>query len=216
MAVGLIKKQIIHSSSSKASPVRLFGDLFAGKGNKRRLACAEADYKKEMQAYRDQEFKNPYAKNIYSNMENTMEDLTVNQQQAQFQAQQSQQSQANILDSLTSGGQFNAGNIQALANQGTMAAQQASASIGQQESQNQRLGAQEASRLQTMNRQGIGQVQAGEAALQQMNADRQSTMLGMSMQQVGNAQQAIAANKAMWGNIIGGVASAFSFGGGGN
>jgi len=216
MAVGLIKKQIIHSSSSKASPVRLFGDLFAGKGNKRRLASAEADYKKEMQAYRDQEFKNPYAKNIYSNMENTMEDLTVNQQQAQFQAQQSQQSQANILDSLTSGGQFNAGNIQALANQGTMAAQQASASIGQQESQNQRLGAQEASRLQTMNRKGIGQVQAGEAALQQMNADRQSTMLGMSMQQVGNAQQAIAANKAMWGNIIGGVASAFSFGGGGN
>ena len=214
MAVGLIKKQIIHSSSSKASPVRLFGDLFAGKGNKRRLASAEADYKKEMQAYRDQEFKNPYAKNIYSNMENTMEDLTVNQQQAQFQAQQSQQSQANILDSLTSGGQFNAGNIQALANQGTMAAQQASASIGQQESQNQRLGAQEASRLQTMNRKGIGQVQAGEAALQQMNADRQSTMLGMSMQQVGNAQQAIAANKAMWGNIIGGVASAFSFGGG--
>ena len=90
-----------------------------------------------------------------------------------------------------------------------MAAQQASASIGQQESQNQRLGAQEASRLQTMNRKGIGQVQAGEAALQQMNADRQSTMLGMSMQQVGNAQQAIAANKAMWGNIIGGVAGSF-------
>ena len=216
MAVGLIKKQIIHSSNTKGSPAKFLGNLFAGKGNKRRLAGAEADYKKEMQAYRDQEFKNPYAKNIYSNMENTMEDLTVNQQQAQFQAQQSQQSQANILDSLTSGGQFNAGNIQALANQGTMAAQQASASIGQQESQNQRLGAQEASRLQTMNRKGIGQVQAGEAALQQMNADRQSTMLGMSMQQVGNAQQAIAANKAMWGNIIGGVASAFSFGGGGN
>jgi hypothetical protein len=37
--------------------------------------------------------------------------------------------------------------------------------------------------------------------------DRQATMLGMSMQQVGNAQQAIAANKAMWGQIIGGVAS---------
>jgi len=49
--------------------------------------------------------------------------------------------------------------------------------------------------------------------VQGMEFDRQSTMLGMSMQQVGNAQQAIAANKAMWGNIIGGVASAFSFGG---
>jgi len=208
MAIGLIKKQIIHSSSSSSSPLKGIGDFFAGKGNKQRLKGAEADYKKEMGAYRDMTFKNPYAENIYSGMENTMEDLTVNQQQAQFQAQQSQQSQANILDSLTSGGQFNAGNIQALANQGTVAAQQSSASIGQQESQNQKLGAQEASRIQTMERKGMGQVQSGEAALQQMNADKQATMLGMSMQQVGNAQQAIAANKAMWGNIIGGVGAA--------
>tara|TARA_R110000744_G_scaffold32574_2_gene76246 strand:- start:4408 stop:5091 length:684 start_codon:yes stop_codon:yes gene_type:complete len=212
MAIGLIKKQIIHSSGSKASPARFLDNIFSGKGNKRRLASAEADYKKEMGAYRNMEYKNPYAKNIYAGMENTMEDLTVNQQQAQFQAQQSQQSQANILQSLQGGGSFNAGNIQALANQGTAAAQQASASIGQQESRNQGLQAQEASRLQSMERQGMGQVQSGEAALQQMNADRQATMLGMSMQQVGNAQQAIAANKAMWGSIIGGVASAFTGG----
>ena len=207
MAVGLIKKQIIHSSGSKGSPVKFLGGLFGGKGNKRKLKSAEADYQKEMGAYRNMEFKNPFSENIYSNMENTMEDLTVNQQQADFQSQQSQQSQANILQSLQSSGNFNAGNIQALANQGTIAAQQASASIGQQESRNQGLQAQEASRLQTMDRQGRGQVQSGEAALQQMNSDRQATMLGMSMQQVGNAQQAIAANKSMWGNIIGGVAS---------
>ena len=208
MAVGLIKKQIIHRSE-KSSPARFLGNLFAGKGNKKRLKGAEADYKKEMDVYRNMDFKNPYKENIYSGMENTMEDLTVNQQQAQFQKQQSQQSQANILNSLSSSGQFNAGNIQALSNQGAMAAQQASASIGQQESANQRASAQEASRLQTMERRGQGQVQSGEAALQQMNADRQATMLGMSMQQVGNAQDAIAANKAMWGNIIGGVASAY-------
>tara|TARA_R110000744_G_scaffold62807_2_gene129530 strand:+ start:3898 stop:4560 length:663 start_codon:yes stop_codon:yes gene_type:complete len=207
MAVGLIKKQIIHSS---ASPVKFLGNLFAGKGNKRRLRTAEADYKTEMGAYRDMEYKNPYAQNVYSDMENTMEDLTVNQQQAQFQAQESQQSQANILQSLQGGGSFNAGNIQALANQGTRAAQQASASIGQQESQNKTLAAREASRLQTMERQGQLKVQSGEAALQQMNADRQATMLGMSMQQVGNAQSAIAANKAMWGAVIGGLGSAVS------
>ena len=210
MAVGLIKKQIIHSSSNSSSPLKGLGDIFAGKGNKQRLRGAEADYQKEMGAYRDMTFKNPYSENIYAGMENTMEDLTVNQQQAQFQSQQNQQGQANILSSLQGGGQFNAGNIQALVNQSQIGAQQASASIGQQESQNQRLGAQEASRLQTMNRQGMGQVQAGEAALQQMNSDKQATMLGMSMQQVGNAQQAIAANKAMWGNIIGGVGSALS------
>ena len=206
MAVGLIKKQVYRSE--KSSPTKFLGNLFGGKRLRGGLKRAEADYKTEMGAYRDMEYKNPYAQNVYSDMENTMEDLTVNQQQAQFQAQQSQQSQANILQSLQGGGSFNAGNIQALANQGTRAAQQASASIGQQESQNKTLAAREASRLQTMERQGQLKVQSGEAALQQMNADRQATMLGMSMQQVGNAQQAIAANKAMWGNIVGAVVGA--------
>ena len=212
MAVGLIKKQIVHSSE-KDSPTKFLGNLFAGKGNMRKLAGAEKDFKRQMEMYKDFDFKNPYKDNVYSNMQNTMEDLTVNQQQAQFQAQQTQQSQANILSSLQTGGNFNAGNIQALANQGAVSAQRASASIGQQESANRMAQAREASRLQTMERKGRDTVQRGEAMVQGMEFDRQSTMLGMSMQQVGNAQQAIAANKAMWGNIIGGVASAFSFGG---
>ena len=210
MAIGLIKKQIIHtaSGSKSVSPFKI--------SNKERLKNAEDSFGEEMGAYKSMQFKNPYAKNVYSNMENKMEDLTVNQQQAQFQAQQNQQSQANILGAISSGGQFNAGNIQALANQSQIGAQRASASIGQQEMQNQRLAAQEASRLQTMDRQGRLQVQSGEAKLQQMNADRQATMLGMSMQQVGNAQDAIAANKAMIGNIISaGVGMLGSFAGGG-
>ena len=207
MAVGLIKKQIVHSSE-KDSPTKFLGNLFAGKGNMRKLAGAEKDFKRQMEMYKDFDFKNPYKDNVYSNMQNTMEDLTVNQQQAQFQAQQTQQSQANILSSLQTGGNFNAGNIQALANQGAVSAQRASASIGQQESANRMAQAREASRLQTMERKGRDTVQRGEAMVQGMEFDRQSTMLGMSMQQVGNAQQAIAANKAMWGNIIGGVAAA--------
>ena len=201
MAIGLIKKQIVSGTGASKSP-------FMKNRNQQRLVNATTAYETEMSAYRDMEFKNPYAKNVYSNMENKMEDLTVNQQAAQFQAQQNQQSQANILGALSAGGQFNAGNIQALANQSQIGAQRASASIGQQEMQNQRLAAQEASRIQTMDRKGRLQVQEGGAKLQQMNADRQATMLGMSMQQVGNAQQAIAAQKAMVGQIIGGVASA--------
>ena len=141
-------------------------------------------------------------------MENVYEDLTVNQQQAQFQAQQNQQSQANILDALRSGGQFNAGNIQALANQAQTATQRASASIGQQEAENKRMAAQGGMRIQSMEREGRLQQQRGDAMKQQMEFDREATMLGMSMQQVGNAQQAIAANKAMWGNIIGAGGSA--------
>ena len=202
MAVGLIKKQIIHTNKDKGSPLRLFG----GSGNQEKLDQAETDFNTEMTSYRAQEFKNPYAKNVYEGMENTMEDLTINQKQSQFQAQQNQQSQANVLNAIQSGVGFNAGNIQALSNQSQLAAQQASASIGQQESGNTRLKAQEASKIQQMQRQGQLQVQSGDAKLQQMEMDKQSTLLGMSMQQVGNAQDAIAANQAMWGNIISGVA----------
>tara|TARA_R100000742_G_C4279136_1_gene103011 strand:+ start:2477 stop:3136 length:660 start_codon:yes stop_codon:yes gene_type:complete len=209
MAVGLIKKQIIHSSE-KSSPAKFLGNLFAGKGNLKKLKEAEKMYNEQMSAYKDFQFTNPYSKNVFANMENPFEDLTVNQKQADFQARQNQVGQANILDSLRSGGRFDAGNIQALANQAQLATQEASLSIGKQESQNQMLRAREASRLQTLERQGREGVQRGEAMVQGMEFDRQSTMLGMSMQQVGNAQQAIAANKAMWGNIIGGVASAFS------
>ena len=206
MAVGLIKKQVYRNE--KSSPTKFLGNLFGGKRLRRDLKRAEADYKRQMQEYSNFAFKNPYKQNIYAGMENTMEDLTVNQQQAQFQRQQAQQSQANILSSLQGAGGFNAGNIQALSNQGALAAQQASASIGQQESQNRMLQAREASRLQTMERQGMAQQQQGAAMVQGMEFDRESTKLGMSMQMVGNAPDAIAANKAMWGNIVGAVVGA--------
>jgi len=205
MAVGL-KKNI--NKEEKSSPAKFLGDLFGGRSLKAKLKKAETEYRKQMQEYSDFAFKNPYEENVYAGMENTFEDLTVNQQQAEFQRQQAQQSQANILQSLTAGGQFNAGNIQALANQGAKAAQQASASIGQQEAANRASQAREASRLQTLERQGREAGQRGAAMVQGMEFDRQATMLGMSMEMVGNAQDAIAANKAMWGNIIGSVVGA--------
>lgn len=200
MAIGLIKKQIIHSTGQKSAPLRKTK-------NQQRLEDAETEYNKQMAAYSNQEFINPYAKNVFEGMENTMQNLTINQKQAQFEAQQNQQSQANILNAMQAGGSFNAGNIQALANQAQLSAQRASASIGQQEAANRKLAAQEASRLQTLERKGRLQQQQGVASTQQLEMDRQATMLGMSMQQVGNAQQAIAAKQQMIGNIIGGVAS---------
>ena len=203
MARGLIKKQIIHNSSKKSSPSRFMksSDL---EGN---LTDAQTEYNKQMNLYKNQKFINPYAKNVFEGMDNTMQDLTINQKQAQFQAQQNQQSQANILNAMQGSGTFNAGNIQALANQAQLSAQKASASIGQQEAANKKAAAQEASRLQTMERKGRLQQQQGEASVQQMEMDRQATLLGTSMQQVGNAQQAIAARQQMIGNIVGGVAS---------
>ena len=117
---------------------------------------------KQMDSYKAQTFKNPYAENVY-------EDLTVNQKQAQFQSQQGNQRRADLLQNLkgAAGGSGIGVLAQALANQGTLEAQGISAGIGQQESRNQAMAAQ-----------GQSQVQAGEDKLQQMNLDKESTLLG--------------------------------------
>tara|TARA_R100000005_G_scaffold95703_1_gene78331 strand:- start:3 stop:905 length:903 start_codon:yes stop_codon:yes gene_type:complete len=103
---------------------------------------------------------NPYA-NIELDTQNVYEDLTVNRQAAEFAKQQSLQTQANIMQNLqgAAGGSGIAGLAQAMANQGQLQAQQASASIGQQEAANQRLAAQGAERIQQQ-----------QFALQQMQA----------------------------------------------
>ena len=95
-------------------------------------------------------------KNQFEGLENTAEDLTVNQQQAQFQAQQGDQQRANILGGLKSsaGGSGVAGLAQAMASQGQLQTQQISASIGQQESSNQMAKAQQAASLQQQQAQG--------------------------------------------------------------
>jgi len=114
-------------------------------------------------------FENPFA-----NMENTYEDLTVNKQQAQFQAQQGSQQRANIMQGLrgAAGGSGIAGLAQSLANQGQIQTQRISASIGLQESQNQKLAAQGAANIQISERQGSKWVKEQEAS-------RQTALLGM-------------------------------------
>jgi|TARA_R100000084_G_scaffold58332_1_gene24834 hypothetical protein len=145
----------------------------------------------QMDVYKSQKFINPFAENVF-------EDLTVNQQQAQFQAQQGAQQRANIMESLRSsaGGSGIAGLAQTLANQGQLQAQQISASIGQQEAANQRLAAQ-----------GELNVQRGEEALQRMNVDRESTILGMRFGQATGANEAYAQAQK---NIMGARTSALS------
>jgi hypothetical protein len=59
----------------------------------------EAEARKEMNRLKNI-YSNLDTSNPFLNMENVMEDLTVNQKQAEFQRQQFQQSQANILGEL--------------------------------------------------------------------------------------------------------------------
>lgn len=105
------------------------------------------------------------AKNQMS-LTNTMEDLTVNQQQFQLQKQMSQQGAANAMDTFrgAAGGSGAAGLAQAMANQQAQTAQQISASVGQQESANQMAAAQQESRNQIA--MGQGEMEAQKFRLQ--------------------------------------------------
>ena len=144
--------------------------------------------------------------NPYLNMENTMEDLTINQQQAQFQAEQLASQQANTLQALrgAAGGSGVASLAQALVQQGQIGAQRASASIGQQEAMNQRLAAQQAGRIQTLERQG-------EVLSRQMKRDQVGTLLGMSQMETAAArEQRAQAQQASIQAITGGISGATS------
>ena len=79
------------------------------------------------QIYKDLDTSNPY-----TDMENVMQDLTINQKQAEFERQTFQQSQANILQNLqgAAGGSGIAALAQSLAQQGQIAAQKSAAGIG--------------------------------------------------------------------------------------
>ena len=118
---------------------------------KKDMKAAELDLEKQKNLFASLDTSNPYV-----NMENTMEDLTVNQQAAEFAKQQSMQSQANIMNQMkgAAGGSGIAALAQTMAQQGELAAQQAAAGIAQQEQANQQLRAEEASKLQSLERQG--------------------------------------------------------------
>jgi len=140
----------------------------------------QAKLDKQKDVYRAMEFKNPY-----ENMENAYEDMTVNQQQSQFQAQQGAQQRSNIMQGLkgAAGGSGIAGLAQAMAGQGQLQAQQISASIGAQESAQQSMKARGAAAADLQERQG-------EGAVQDMERSRQSTLLGISMGESAGANAA--------------------------
>jgi len=148
-------------------------------------AQIERDKEKAKLEEQKKEYKSMEFENIYENMENVYEDLTVNQQQAQFQAQQGSQQRANIMQNLrgAAGSSGIAGLAQSMANQGQLQTQQISASIGQQEAANQRLKASGAANVQM---QKLG----GEQWVQQQEIDRQGTLLGMQMGATSGANQA--------------------------
>ena len=171
------------------------GGIIGSGARKREQKAAQSEFDRNKQRMESADTSNPY-----ENMENTMEDLTVNNQQADFVAQQQQQGMANTMGSLqgAAGGSGIAALAQSLSNQQTANAQAASASIGAQESQNQMAERSQAGQLQMQERKG-------DLISRAQEKDKTDTMLGMSQQRLGAANEA---RDAATKSIIGGVTGA--------
>ena len=172
------------------------------------IAAKKARKAKEKEQAELESYKAQYAgldtSNPFQNMQIMMEVLTVDQRASEFQKEQQQQSQANILDQMrgAAGASGVAGLAQAMARQGSLDAQQAAADIGKQEQANQMARQQEAARIQQMERQG--DVMSREA-----EASKVQTLMGMSAADVqAEAQNEMLAQQAMmsgFGDIAGGA-----------
>ena len=166
-----------------------------------------AALEKQKDVYRSMEFTNPYEGMQNPFAENVFEDLTVNQQQAQFLAQQGAQQRADILGGLrgAAGTSGIAGLAQSLANQQQRQAQQISASIGQQEAANQKLRAQGALQVQKGAAAADMAIRGGEAMVQQAESARQATLLGVAYGGAAGANQGVqqAFANQMQANVVG-------------
>ena len=210
---------IVAGSIAVAGGAAKLGMSLAGRRDRiNEQKAAQAEFASMKKQYENLDTSNLAAgfKNPYQNMENTMEDLKVNTQQAEFQAQQFQQSQANIMQSLqgAAGGSGIAALAQTLANQGQLNLQKASASIGMQEAQNQKMAAQQAAKIQQL--QGQGELIAQQARIKgaetgrELDYQKTSTLFGMSQQRAAAADAARRQAMQDQMSAVGDIASAGS------
>jgi hypothetical protein len=178
------------------------GIIGSGK-RKREQREAQAEFNRRMANY-----QNLDTSNLYSNLENTYEDLTVNQQQADYTRRQQERGFASTMQGLqgAAGGSGIAALAQSLAGQQSQAAERAAVSIGRQESQNQMLAAGQAATNQ------MSEIR-GEEKSRALKKEQAETLLGMSQQRLGAAnqarQQATQSILGGVGNLVGAGASYF-------
>ena len=130
-------------------------------------------------------WKNKYTdldtSNPFSQLENPYEDLTINRQAAEFQAQQEQQGLANTMSAMSgaAGGSGIAALAQAMANQQSANLQRASADIGRQERENMMTHAQFTARRD----------ETGAVLERKMKREQAETMFGMAQQRKAAADE---------------------------
>ena len=175
--------------------IKLFGGMAKAKKAKKEQAAAKKEMAKKKKIYEALDTSNPYA-----NLKNSMANATINQKEAALAQQGAQQSQANQLQGMrtAAGGSGIAALAQSMANAGTLSAQKNAALIGTQEAANQKAFQDEASKNQ-------GLKASGAQKSQEMERDKQATLLAMAGGQVGAANQSAADAKKQQMDAVGGM-----------
>lgn len=178
---------------------KIAGGIIGSGARKKEMRQAKAGYDKQLARLEGQDISNPYA-----NEQNVYEDLTVNTQQADMLAGQQQQALGNTMQNLqgAAGGSGIAALAQSMANQQSQNLQQATVSIGQQESANQMMQMQEQGAMNSRQVEGEMYTRRAEAA-------RTSGMLTRAGKRY---EGAIAEKKRATGQLMGGIGEAVGLG----
>ena len=170
----------------------IVSSAIGGRARRQEEREAKQELTQRKSEYESFQFTNPYA-----NMQNTFEDMTVNQQQAQFASQQQQQALASTMSGMqqAAGSSGIAALAQTMAQQQSANLQASSASIGAQESQMQIAKAQQGAANQAAEARG-------EAMKQQQEFSRTGTLYGIAGQR---KAAATAARDAATQQLIGGI-----------
>ena len=168
--------------------------LIGGRARRKEQKAAGSEMAQRKSEYESFQFTNPYA-----NMENVYEDLTINQQAAQFAAQQGQQALASTMAGMqqAAGSSGIASLSQVMAQQQQTNIQQASMNIAAQEQANQMARARGAAQIQQAERAGV-------AEKQQFELGRTETLYDLASQRKIRADEARAQATQ---DLIGGVAN---------
>ena len=165
------------------------GGVAKKRAAKKANAAAKVEMDKAMDQYRNMDTSNPYL-----NMENTMEDLTVNTQAADMANEQNQIGMSDTLGKMNqaAGGSGIAALAQAMANTSQIANQKASVSIATQEKANQSAERKEAAGIQDLERQGQIQSRNMKQKLAGMELSLASGDVQGTQQQMNTADDQIA------------------------
>jgi hypothetical protein len=183
------------------------GSLIGGGARRREQRAAAAE-----QAAQKEAFKNFQFTNVYSGLENVAEDLTINQDAAQFQAQQTDAALAQAMQAaVVSGGA--AGGAQAIAQAALQSKRGVAADIARQEQANEMARIQQAARLQEMEATGEMDIQSQEYSRSQELLNMANARKFAADQARRQATQQLIGGVGMLGKGIVGAATGGAIGG---